>query len=65
MAPAGVTGREAAMRVGIIADVHGNLAALEAVLAALAAEGVSRLVCLGDVATGRPPGEFYAELIGG
>ena len=51
------------MRVGIIADVHGNLAALEAVLAALAAERVDRIVCLGDVAAvGPQPQEVIARL---
>ena len=42
------------MRVGIIADIHGNLAALETVLAALATERVDRIVCLGDVAAAGP-----------
>jgi predicted phosphodiesterase len=35
--------------VGVIADVHGNLEALTAVLAALAREGPERVVCLGDL----------------
>jgi predicted phosphodiesterase len=43
------------MRIGVVADIHGNLVALEAVLAALAAEGIDRLVCLGDVAAGPQP----------
>lgn len=38
------------MRLGLIADIHGNRVALEAVLGELAREGVGRLVCLGDVA---------------
>lgn len=37
------------MRTGIFSDVHGNLEALEAVLAAMAKEGVERYWCLGDV----------------
>lgn len=36
------------MRVAIFSDVHGNLEALEAVLAACDDAGVSRLLCLGD-----------------
>ncbi|MGD9608389.1 MAG: metallophosphoesterase [Desulfovibrionaceae bacterium] len=36
--------------IGIISDIHGNLPALQAVLAALAALGADRLVCAGDVA---------------
>jgi putative phosphoesterase len=42
------------VRVGLIADVHGNLAALEAVLAALDTERPDRVVCLGDVAAMGP-----------
>ena len=34
---------------GVIADIHGNREALEAVLAALDARGIERLACLGDV----------------
>ena len=51
------------MRIGIIADIHGNLAALDAVLAALAADPPDELVCLGDVAaTGPQPREVVARL---
>lgn len=38
------------LRIGLIADIHGNLLALDAVLAALARERLDRLICLGDVA---------------
>jgi diadenosine tetraphosphatase ApaH/serine/threonine PP2A family protein phosphatase len=37
------------MRFGILGDVHANLAALQAVLAALEGEGVERYLCLGDL----------------
>ena len=51
------------MRVGILADIHGNAAALRAVMAALERERVDRLVCLGDVAaTGPEPVECLAVL---
>lgn len=40
------------MRLGVIADVHGNLPALEAVLARLAGLSVDRIVNLGDCASG-------------
>ncbi|CAD5285637.1 conserved hypothetical protein [Bosea sp. 62] len=40
------------MRLGVIADVHGNLPALEAVLARLAELSVDRIVNLGDCASG-------------
>lgn len=38
------------MRIGLIADIHGNLVALDAVLADMQGRDVDRLVCLGDVA---------------
>src|SRR3989338_3271929 len=37
------------MRYAILSDIHGNLEALTAVLHALAAERIDRLLCLGDV----------------
>jgi len=37
------------MRYGILSDIHGNLPALEAVLAALRSEGVDQYLCLGDI----------------
>lgn len=40
------------MRFAIIADVHGNAPALEAVLAHIAGQGVSSIVNLGDVVSG-------------
>ncbi|MGE5691437.1 MAG: metallophosphoesterase family protein [Pseudomonadota bacterium] len=47
-----------ANRVAVISDVHANLAALEAVLAAIDAEGVDELWCLGDtVGYGPRPNE--------
>lgn len=51
------------MRVGIIADIHGNLAALDAVLAELERDRPDRIVCLGDVAaTGPQPRETVGRL---
>ena len=51
------------MRIGLIADIHGNLIALETVLAELALESLDQLVCLGDVAAlGPQPGEALARL---
>jgi predicted phosphodiesterase len=50
-------------KIAILADIHGNLPALEAVLAEIAAEGIERVVCLGDVATlGPQPREVIARL---
>jgi predicted phosphodiesterase len=37
------------LRYAVLADVHANLEALEAVLAAIAEEGVDRIVCAGDL----------------
>jgi putative phosphoesterase len=50
-------------RIAIISDIHGNLPALEAVLADLDAEGIEQIVCLGDVALfGPQPHEVIARL---
>jgi len=46
------------MRIGILSDIHGNLPALEAVLADMERRGVDRVVNLGDVAFRGP---FPAE----
>ena len=49
--------------VALIADIHGNLAALDAVLDALRAEPPDQIVCLGDVAaTGPQPREVLRRL---
>ena len=40
------------MRVAVIADIHGNLLALEAVLADLKGRGADLVVDLGDCASG-------------
>jgi predicted phosphodiesterase len=51
------------MRIGLFGDIHGNLVALDAVLAALRHERLDHLVCLGDVATTGPqPHETVARL---
>lgn len=51
------------MRVALIADIHGNLLALEAVLTSLARADIDALICLGDVAaTGPQPHEVIARL---
>lgn len=51
------------MKVAILADVHGNLVGLEAVVGGIAAEGVDGVVCLGDVAAfGPQPRQVLARL---
>jgi predicted phosphodiesterase len=37
------------MKIGVFGDIHANLSALEAILAALDAEGCDQLICTGDV----------------
>jgi predicted phosphodiesterase len=51
------------MRIGIISDIHGNLIALDNVLARLKRERVDQIICLGDVAFGGPqPNETVERL---
>jgi predicted phosphodiesterase len=51
------------MTIALISDIHGNLAALEAVLAAIDAEGVRRVACLGDVGGYHPTINEVADLL--
>jgi predicted phosphodiesterase len=49
------------MRIAVISDIHANLHALEAVLAAIDADGVDQIWCLGDlVGYGPRPNECVA-----
>jgi putative phosphoesterase len=50
------------MRVAALCDVHGNLPALEAVLAEVASLEVDRIVCGGDVVAGPFPRECLERL---
>lgn len=36
-------------RIAVISDIHGNLPALDAVLADIRAKGIDRIICLGDI----------------
>lgn len=49
-------------RIAVISDIHGNLPALEAVLDAIAAAGVDRVVVNGDLADGPFPSETLDRL---
>ena len=52
------------MRLAVISDVHGNLLALDAVLSAIAADGVDLTVNLGDLVSGYvQPAETADRLI--
>jgi diadenosine tetraphosphatase ApaH/serine/threonine PP2A family protein phosphatase len=51
------------MRLAIVSDIHGNIDALEAVLADIEKVGVDGMVCLGDfVGYGAAPNECIARL---
>ncbi len=51
-------------RLAVITDIHGNVAALEAVLADIAVRGIADILCLGDCASGMMwPGETTALLM--
>lgn len=51
------------MKIGIFSDVHGNIEALDAVIAAMQKDGVRRLWCLGDVVGyGANPNECVARV---
>jgi len=46
--------RPVRMRIALIADIHGNVVALDEVLADLEEKTIDQIVCLGDVAAGGP-----------
>ncbi|MGE5654856.1 MAG: metallophosphoesterase family protein [Bacillota bacterium] len=51
------------MKIALLSDIHGNMAALSAVLADLGGERVDQFICLGDIASGGPqPREVIAKL---
>ena len=52
------------MLLAVVSDIHGNLPALEAVLAELEADDVDELICLGDVALGPQPRETLERVRG-
>lgn len=51
------------MRIAVIADVHGNVDALTAVLADVATRGADRLVCLGDHVSGPLAADSAVDLL--
>jgi predicted phosphodiesterase len=52
------------MRVAVLADIHGNLPALDAVLSDIEAAGVDAIVLNGDLATGPMPAQTLDRLAG-
>ncbi|MGI8621504.1 MAG: metallophosphoesterase family protein, partial [Actinomycetota bacterium] len=51
-------------RIALLADIHGNLLGLDAVLEELERERVDRIICLGGVAVGPQPMETLERLKG-
>jgi predicted phosphodiesterase len=51
------------MKIAVISDIHGNLPALQAVLADIAREGVDRTVNLGDILSGPLQPRETADLL--
>ena len=49
------------MRVAVLADIHGNLPALDAVLDDIDAASVDAIVLNGDLATGPMPAETLGQ----
>ena len=52
------------MRVAVLADIHGNLPALDAVLRDVEAAGVDAVVLDGDIADGPMPAQTLDRLAG-
>jgi len=51
------------MKVAVISDIHGNMQALEAVLADIKAENCEKILCLGDLAMAGPEPKRTVEYI--
>jgi predicted phosphodiesterase len=51
------------MKLGIFADVHGNLEALEAVVRVLRDKGATRFICCGDIVGYGPDPDFCVESV--
>jgi len=56
-----ISGKDRDMRMAAISDIHGNIDALEAVLADIARRGIGRVVNLGDSLSGAFDGAATAE----
>ena len=59
----GPGGSLTAVRVAVLSDIHGNLPALEAVLAEVEDEGVDAVLVAGDVIGGAFPAEVFDRLM--
>lgn len=50
-------------QIAIISDIHGNLPALQAVLADIHSRGISRIFCLGDIVGKGPSSDLAVDLV--
>ena len=50
-------------RIAIISDIHGNIPALEAVVSDIKNRGISRIMCLGDLAGKGPDSDIAVDMI--
>ena len=50
-------------KIAIISDIHGNIPALEAVLKDIESRGISRIICLGDIAGKGPDSALAVDRI--
>ena len=50
-------------KIGIISDIHGNVQALEAVLTDIKNRGISRIICLGDIAGKGPDSDIAVDMV--
>jgi predicted phosphodiesterase len=51
------------MKIAVLADIHGNLEALEAVLADIRQQGITELICIGDLVGYGPNPQEVVNLI--
>jgi putative phosphoesterase len=51
------------VKIGVISDVHGDVAALEAVLDRLDRLGIDKIVCAGDIVGNGPESDAAVELV--
>ncbi|UQZ36258.1 metallophosphatase family protein [Paenibacillus sp. PK3_47] len=50
-------------QIAIISDIHGNLTALQAVLADIRSRNISRIFCLGDIVGKGPSSDLAVDLV--
>jgi predicted phosphodiesterase len=63
--PARMLFLEVGMNLAILSDIHGNLVALDTVLAEFAQRSIDQYICLGDVASSGPQPHQVLERLRG